>query len=445
MSRNGVIPAVYIAVTGMELCYLYLGLSLLRNNLGLNELSILFALMLYSVPAVAEVLATDHPRLKAIARPVALLLVLASCLLAVKQIIEATFPVAGMVALMGFCALGYWLGYSIARVEKNHHQVLFRFQMGILFFILFSGASILFPVVVFAILAIFALSRARWESTLEVGGRVLQTIPLWWLLLGSIAVIVPVFLVIVVISPDIARMVFGSIGYGYNSFISWFTYLMSLEFWQKPLIDINWRPSCLEGLPENAPKPTPAPTPMPGASEIPTSLLAGIGAVFIIAVLIYLTVAIIKMRRKKKRVRAPVRVSFKVASSKVNFIAEIKAFFRWLIKQIYRLFASLKKARIMGLNRGSDEVVTSIRSLYRELLRWSAKHAVPRANSQTATEFLTVLGSVYPEQRSELALITDIYLQARYGSSSVTHDQFEFAQKAWQKVKAAVASLAVRP
>ncbi len=62
------VSAVYIAVTGMELSYLYLGLSMLRHNLGLNRLSMAAALALYILPVVTETPAAARPRIKMVRR-----------------------------------------------------------------------------------------------------------------------------------------------------------------------------------------------------------------------------------------------------------------------------------------------------------------------------------------------------------------------------------------
>lgn len=418
----------------MELCYLYLGLSLLTKNLGLNYPTMVLVLLLYIVPAFSGRIAESNKRVEAFAGSAAVVLGVSACAFAARQALIGSYPGGGVAAVVAFCGLAFWLGYSIAHADRSHHQVIFRFQIGILFFVIFSGAGNLFPVVAFAILALFALSRARWESALSAGGRVLKAIPLWWLLLGSLAVIVPAFGAIFVISPDVARSVFHSMGSGYSGFVGWFADLAGSDFWHKQLID--WRPSCF--FPSQTRTSSAAPLPPTGTATIPPIVTVIVGLAVLLIVLASATFAVMRMRRKTKS-RPAAKAAFETLAGRVDLFKGLVAFLRSMVKWLRQVMLFFcKRARITGYSQSPDEAITSMSTLYRNLLRWAAEHAVPRQESQTATEYLRVLCRCFPQEKNDLALITDTYIHARYGRDPTTHGQFDMARQAWQKAKLAM-------
>ncbi|MFC2019684.1 DUF4129 domain-containing protein [Chloroflexota bacterium] len=78
-----------------------------------------------------------------------------------------------------------------------------------------------------------------------------------------------------------------------------------------------------------------------------------------------------------------------------------------------------------------------MRALYRSLLNWAAIQGLPRAPSQTPSEYLGILCQKFPQEGSGLKLITGAYLDARYSRSPISDQEFEIAQRAWQQISAA--------
>jgi len=75
-----------------------------------------------------------------------------------------------------------------------------------------------------------------------------------------------------------------------------------------------------------------------------------------------------------------------------------------------------------------------VRALYCFLLDWAASRGLPRKQSQTPLEYLKVLCQKFPGENKEMAFITDVYLQARYGQRPVSDAEVEAVGQAWQKI-----------
>jgi hypothetical protein len=75
-----------------------------------------------------------------------------------------------------------------------------------------------------------------------------------------------------------------------------------------------------------------------------------------------------------------------------------------------------------------------VRVLYCRLLDWAAKRDLPRTQSQTPLEYLKVLCQKFPEKDEELAFITNVYLQVRYGQHPVSETEVDAVGQAWQMI-----------
>lgn len=79
--------------------------------------------------------------------------------------------------------------------------------------------------------------------------------------------------------------------------------------------------------------------------------------------------------------------------------------------------------------------VLSIRQIYRELLHLGASVGVPRAGHATPYEHLPQL-QVHLDPKEDLAAITEVYVQARYGADAPPDTEVEDARTRWQRVAA---------
>jgi len=79
----------------------------------------------------------------------------------------------------------------------------------------------------------------------------------------------------------------------------------------------------------------------------------------------------------------------------------------------------------------SDEV----RAIYARLLQFSAERGFPRQPSQTPYEYLGVLERAFPRFRSELAAITEAYVDVRYGGAGLSPSRLEYVRRCWERLR----------
>jgi hypothetical protein len=91
-----------------------------------------------------------------------------------------------------------------------------------------------------------------------------------------------------------------------------------------------------------------------------------------------------------------------------------------------------------------ERAAYSIRQIYARLLALAAGRGQPRPAAVTPCEFLGRLVALLPDCEPDLAVITDAYVRARYGSGGSGVADLTSAQQAWQRVKAAGARLPAR-
>jgi hypothetical protein len=90
--------------------------------------------------------------------------------------------------------------------------------------------------------------------------------------------------------------------------------------------------------------------------------------------------------------------------------------------------------RDVGRRNLSPEAGT-VREVYRQMLLWTASRGCPRDPSQTPHEYLKRLLEWLPEGKRELGLLTDHYVNARYGPSVPTRDGLERLTADWKKLR----------
>jgi hypothetical protein len=100
-----------------------------------------------------------------------------------------------------------------------------------------------------------------------------------------------------------------------------------------------------------------------------------------------------------------------------------------------RFWLSLLARMSRSPKPAEDEAAKSVRELYRSLLRWAAQRGIPRTLSDTPLEYLRHLCQRFPEGEKELTVLTDAYIQARYGLIQRDGLGLKKARLAWQRIK----------
>jgi hypothetical protein len=78
----------------------------------------------------------------------------------------------------------------------------------------------------------------------------------------------------------------------------------------------------------------------------------------------------------------------------------------------------------------------SIRRIYANLLRLAAEAGYPRKQTQTPYEYLRTLHRVLPGSEADVALITEAYVNARYGEVPETRQELQVIRDCWERVRA---------
>ncbi len=112
------------------------------------------------------------------------------------------------------------------------------------------------------------------------------------------------------------------------------------------------------------------------------------------------------------------------------FGADIRA----LLGGVFAWFAGWR-SRFRRQVETEPREITSVRQLYRQLLRWGGRGGLPRVASHTADEYLAVLQERLPAYGSAAQYITEWYVVSRYGHVAPSAGEMEELKRSWQLLK----------
>lgn len=434
--------AIYITTMGMELCCLYLGLLWVRESFGLGYIAFTVILTIYPGTLFLRLLLMNSSPTPGGSRlPTALVGTAVMALVAGLAIWGglANQPAVGQQDVLGlglqvvFLTITWWLGFSLARGGISYQHICFRFQLGILALLVLSmlTGQVFLPVVLFFTLAVFALALARWENSVSASRATLKSLPFGKIILGSMVLLLPVTGLFFVLSPGVAENIVGWIS-GIGDSIDGFVKSGLLSDTGQAS---RFQPSCSMWVPEEAgliPETTPPDSPG-GSSPVNSWLILLITGLSILAIIL-LTIR----KRKASRHLSHPETSTSIETTKVSasLLGELADFFKRAGKWLWQAMLTLLRRRSdigpVTVHRG--ELGLSVRALYCRLLDWAARRGLPRKQSQTPLEYLKVLCQKFPGEDKELAFITDVYLQVRYGQRPVSDAEAEAVGQAWQKI-----------
>jgi hypothetical protein len=161
-------------------------------------------------------------------------------------------------------------------------------------------------------------------------------------------------------------------------------------------------------------------SPEPPRFQLPTLVLPGaelhvefaIGALAVLAVVLYLYA----LNRARTSLSGATLEDGSFAWSWALSLRQLRRAWAGLLDRLHSRTARAA-VRIMGLRPRRREALGDIRSIYRALLRWAAEHGRERPRDATPHEFAAQLVRTAANAEKQIELITESYVQTRYGTA----------------------------
>jgi len=424
----------YFAFLGMELSYLYLLASLLSGPVY----TLILILLLYPLGLLVRLVPRSIMSQRMQFSLEVALVILVMLIVAGERLLGSLAigqaDALGVVLRMVLCGLTWLLGYTVPREQVNYSAIAFRLQMGVLAVLIFSQvAGSAPPVFLFFLLAPVALFLARWASSLSRGANVLRSPNLSHLFLAGASVMVPGIVLIMLLSPGVARTI-----------VDWLrSFLLIISNWLEAQHkaaatqsrEFNFDFSCSMRAEQSAPPTTTMPA-LPSGAEGATVISPVVIWIVVLAIFLVIVafIAFLALRgRKGRRTARPAEpIRFQLRMGSFGVLRSLLYFFPQLLKKLWLwlvwLFQKWKER-----SKKSEEPLISIRALYRNLLRWADKQGIARIPSQTPLEHLGLLEHKFPRQQGDLKQVAEGYLLARYSQKSISQEEFDRIKEAWQR------------
>jgi hypothetical protein len=448
---------VYIAVMGMEGCWLYTLLALLNNRAVNGQLSVMGILVLLPVAFIVNLWLGRLRWPKACVWVVSWLGWVAGTLLMVKVQLFGGLPLADSQWLLSIpralaqvlyafrpellilliTAVIWWLGRRLASRAGNFSATFSEFQFGlimlVIIFLVAAGLETKLDnpvpvVIIFFLLALLgisvshALAGTSWLSGLHQGH---------WsgLLLTAIGVVLVFGLLVAwIVTPDLLQMCWAAIkaawGFIWSLIIKLLLFIASL-FPQTEPVEMPSLPVTPGIEPDEGFKLWTIPEWLKSSGRL---LMAVLWVVLLLAALWRISSDIFRWLRRRLASMAGAEFEPLPGAFKADVLS--------LLKRILARLLGLRLPFWLGRRRGAlPPEMTSVRQIYRQFLRWAAAGGYPRSISRTPREYRDEMVALLPEAKEDLDLVTQHYMRARYGAFLCTGEELHELREAWNRVK----------
>jgi len=446
---------LYLAVMGMEACWLYVLIALLNNKAAGDHLSIAGILALYPASLFFNRLLGRLRWPRACLLGVSWLGWVIGMLLIVKVQLYADIPLSESAWLLSIpqsivhviyslkpeflillsTGIIWWLGQRLSSRDVSFPMMLRKFQFGLIMLVLifFAGSRIdavpdnqVSAALIFFLFALFGISVAHAFENTRFSGQ--NRWPWSGLLLISISLILLMgFLITLMVTPELLQLLWTPFKWAWGLICGLILKVIQFLAGLFPQSEPGKLPPVLSMPPINPEQGKPLAIP----KWLRSSLLFTIGVFCIGMALLALwriTSDIFYWLRHKLADMADAEIEPMPGAFKTDFFRLLKYLFFRLLK--LRFFFRLRNKE----GAVSPEVV-SIRKIYRQLLHWAAEHGCPRHISQTPYEYCRTLESLLPDATIDLNFITQQYVMARYGVLLPTGDTLNNLSRSWHRIK----------
>jgi len=252
---------------------------------------------------------------------------------------------------------------------------------------------------------------------------------------GILSILIPGTILLFFLSPDLARAILRSLT-GLGSFLAhWLDQVATPAPAGKPM-EIRFLSGCTMKTSQDA-SPFLEIQPLPDGAGIESEqglLWFVIAGLILAAALLFLKITISRVKRRPEPVQG---IAFETASVRTNLFKGLTALLGnigRMLRRLFHLIGNLRSAVSLRPRQG-DRPLSTPRGLYRELLQWTARQCIPRSLSQTPLEYLKIICGRFPQKEREFALITEVYIRARYGQLLPSREEFEEAITVWGRVE----------
>jgi hypothetical protein len=445
---------LYITVIGIEGCWLYASTAFLNNKTAGGLLSVKGILLIYLLAFFINLLLNRLHWHKYWLGSISWLLWVIVLLVTVKvqlagslawtdtawllsvprAIADVIYTFKPELLVMLLSAVMWWLGRRMSRLKITFGTAFSEFQFGLIILVLIFFIASMFktgmgnPVplaLVFFLLALVGISVAHaLEGTSWLAGLYRGH----WsgLLLLSIGVILVLGLVIsAIVTPDILNIVWTAIKWLAGIILG--LIMLILNFFAS-----IFPASEPQELPEMPAMPAIVPDEGEPGWVMPEWLRVGLRIGWMAMIIGFLIFAlwrissdIFKWLRRKQAGTGD--AEFKPVRG--GFRADLLSLFKRIISWIKRLF--LPRTRPAPV----QAEIATVLQIYRQFLRWAASTGHSRQVSQTPYEFSGTLVKLIPEAVTDINLVTQEYVKARYGAWVSSQDELNELTMAWYRVK----------
>jgi hypothetical protein len=447
-------------LAGMEICWLYTALVLMREKSGSASLSPAVLLLFYAASWTFHRPARG-PAWSWVRKACATLLCWLVCTLILGKILFSTSPYSfdfswvleagsGLAGLDSFPnrdhlflisgILLWWAGRRLTRQPPGFSGLVSEFQFGLtallILFFMDSQWGTNLPGLIPVCFAFFAFSFVG--IALAHGGEGTGWLHgshrTQWLSILVIAISAAFalgLLLSVVVNPEILKLFLSVLKFIWQVLCELINRIIAF------LVSLFPKPGPVAIPPFEVPQPIPAQPPswvkifrIPHwVRAVAQVVVSGIWVGLILAALWSLSSQIIHWLRQK--LDHGEGVSYEPMSG--AFREDILRLLQLILSRITRLLAFFrgKKKEAGPVSRE----VKSVRQIYRQLLGWAASAGCPRHTAQTPREYLHTLIEWLPEARWEFSFITHQYVYVRYSSSLPAANSLDRLAEAWNRIR----------
>lgn len=447
---------VYIAIMGMEGCWLYTLMAVANKHAADGCLSVPLLLLLYPLAFIINRVLQRLQWTKVYLYIISWLVWVVGMLLMVKvqlfgglglsdstwlravpqAIAQMLYTFEPALLILLSSALLWWLGQRLAYARVNFTTSVSEFQFGlvILLITLFVASQLevelTSSVPVALVFTLFALPGISVAHAREGTGWLSGLSRKHWagLLLASTALILVIGLLIgSIVTPDLLQWVLAALKWIWGAIVEAVTAIASLL-----------------PLPESEPAELPPAMPMPdiagpmeeaGRRLMPESVRRGIritiGVVFIGG-------TIFALWQVSSQILGWLRCRSNTGNAETRSLSG--AFWEDILGLLERIRYKLSRLFHLPFRLGKKvetmpPEIASVRQIYRQLLCWAAAGGYPRQVSQTPQEYLYTLVDLVPEAQGDLDSVTQLYVSTRYGPSLPTENELHQLAQGWQRIR----------